>query len=124
MGAPKGGPVSPPSTTSSTASSAPAEGWYTAVLAAAYRTAGRQQEAERIRPKVEKKSRREYVPFATRAFIAAAMGRFDEAFALLSQAVEERDGILMFLKTERTLTGMRNDSRLVRVLVAMDLIRR
>ena len=105
-------------------SSAPAEGWYTAALVAAYRGAARQREAEQIWSVVEKKSRREYVPFAVRAFTAAALGHFDEAFALLSQAVEERDGILMFLKTERTLKEMRSDSRYAKVLAAMDLMRR
>ena len=62
--------------------------------------------------------------FAVRAFTAAALGHFDEAFALLSQAVEERDGILMFLKTERTLKEMRNDRRYAQVIDAMNLIRR
>jgi tetratricopeptide (TPR) repeat protein len=104
-------------------SSAPAEGWYTAALAAAYRSAARQPEAEQIWFEVEKKSRRQYVPFAARAFTAAALGNLDEAFALLSHAVEERDGILMFLKTERALKEMRNDVRYAQVLAAMGLIR-
>jgi TolB-like protein len=102
-------------------SSAPAEGWYTAALAAAYRRAGRLSNAERIRSEVEQKARREYVPFAVRAFTAAALGYLDEAFDFLERAVQDRDGILMFLTTERTIEAMRKDPRCSIVLKSMNL---
>ena len=103
--------------------SAPAEGWYTAALAAAYRRVGRLSEAEQIRSEVEQKARREYVPFAVCAFTAAALGYVDEAFDYLERAVQDRDGILMFLTTERTIESIRNDPRYVKVLDSMNLIR-
>jgi adenylate cyclase len=101
---------------------APAEGWYTAALAAAYRRAGRLSDAEQTRSEVEQKARREYVPFAVRAFTAAALGYVDEAFDLLERAVQDRDGVLMFLTTERTIEVIRNDSRYLKVLDSMNLI--
>ena len=101
--------------------SAPAEGWYTAALAASYCRGGRLSDAQRIRFEVEQKASYEYVPFAVRAFTAAALGHIDEAFDLLEQAVKDRDGILMFLTTERTIEGIRNDPRYSKVLDSMNL---
>jgi TolB-like protein/DNA-binding SARP family transcriptional activator len=102
--------------------SAPAEGWYTAALAAAYRRGGQLSEGERIRFEVELRARREYVPFAVRAFTAAALGYVYEAFDLLERAVQDRDGILMFLTTERTVESIRNDSRYLKMLGSMNLV--
>jgi hypothetical protein len=51
------------------------------------------------------------------------VGHIDEAFDLLEQAVKGRDGILMFLTTERTIEGIRNDPRYSKVLDSMNLIR-
>ena len=97
------------------------EGWYTATLAAAYRRSGQQEKAEKILFDIERKRHDQYVPSAALAFTAAALGDGDRAFRYFHQAVKDRDGILCFVATERSLDSIRKDARYAKLLLAMNV---
>jgi TolB-like protein/Flp pilus assembly protein TadD len=102
---------------------APCEGWYTATLAGAYRGAGRLAEANKMMPEVEQNSRHKYIPAAVTAFLSAALGNLDRAFDNFERAVKDRDGILLFIQSERCLEEIRRDPRYVSLLESMNLSR-
>jgi TolB-like protein/Tfp pilus assembly protein PilF len=97
------------------------EGWYTAALAYALRNSGQQAQAEKILLDIERKRRDQYVPSAVVAFTASALGDRDRAFRYFHQAVEDRDAILCFVATERSLGPVRDDARYNRLLRSMNI---
>jgi hypothetical protein len=97
------------------------EGWYTATLASAYRNSSQRAKAEKILLDLERKHRDQYVPSAALAFTAAALSDGDRAFRYFHQAVDDRDGILCFVVTERTLDPVRKDPRYHGVLRSMKI---
>jgi tetratricopeptide (TPR) repeat protein len=103
-------------------SAAPAEGWYTATLAAAYCRAGRRVEAEEILSEVEQKSHNGYTPSAVLAFTASALGHVDQAFKYFDRARADRDGILCLVSTECALEAIRKEARYRELLRGMNLL--
>ena len=88
------------------------------LLGYAYAKAGRQREAEEVLHKLEDISSREYVISSFIARIYAALGKRDEAFALLEKALEEREYTAPRLNVDPAFDSLRDDPRFA------DLMRR
>lgn len=67
-----------------------------AALGEAYAMAGRKAAAGKILTEMEQMSQKRYVSPPNRATVYAALGRMDEAFRLLDQALEQRTAYLFF----------------------------
>ena len=78
--------------------------------------AGNLTDAEGILGELEERSRREYVSWTFLALLYAALGRMDEAYAVLDRALEERDGLILCLKFWPTLDLVRDDPRFEELL--------
>jgi TolB-like protein/Flp pilus assembly protein TadD len=89
-----------------------------ASLACAYALSGRKREAQVILGELQERSKRRYISPTIIAFIYAALGDKDRAFAWLDKAYEGRDFILTLLKAEPMFDGLRSDPRFA------DLLRR
>lgn len=100
---------------------APSDGWYTAALADAYCRAGQRAQAEEILSEVERRSHSQYVPSAVLAFTASALGQLDRAFEYFDRSLQDRDGILFLVPTERSLEPIRKDVRYAELLRLMNL---
>jgi DNA-binding winged helix-turn-helix (wHTH) protein/tetratricopeptide (TPR) repeat protein len=90
-------------------------------LAEYYAQSNRKADAETILAELEGLRTRQYVPVYYRAMIEAALGRTDDAFRSLDQAVVERSAILPFLKIRRRLEPLRNDPRFQRLVRTVGL---
>jgi TolB-like protein/Tfp pilus assembly protein PilF len=97
------------------------DGWYTASLASAYCRTGQRRKAVAILQDLESKSRNQYVASAVLAFTAAAVGEVDQAFGYFQRSVAERDPILYFVATERSLDPIRNHARYPELLASMNI---
>ena len=81
-------------------------------LGFAYATAGNREEARRILAKLKKLHERGLVPSGSIAILYGALGEFNEAFAWLEKAYEERDPQLTYLKVPgRRFEPLRHDPR-------------
>ena len=80
-------------------------------LARAYALAGRRDEALRIIDELKKLSERKHVSPSVLAAIYAALGDKNQAFALLNKAFDERDFVMVMLKTEPMFDPLRSDPR-------------
>ncbi|NIM52940.1 MAG: tetratricopeptide repeat protein [Gemmatimonadales bacterium] len=95
--------------------------WSLANLAQTYAASGSEAQAEAIYDELVARSRGEYVPPATLAFVGAALGRKDEAFEWLERAYEERDALLVWLKILPPYDPLRDDPRFDVLLEKMGL---
>jgi TolB-like protein/tetratricopeptide (TPR) repeat protein len=102
-------------------SQARVDGWYTGALASAYCRTGRKEKAEAMLQELEDKRRKQYVASAVLAFTSAAVGEADRAFEYFRQSVEDRDPILYFTATERSLDPIRHDARYPELLASMNI---
>ena len=92
---------------------APEDGFSLAVYGYVAAGAGRPEEAEEVLRELEK------APGASpyvKAVVHAALGRRDQAFALLEQAVEERDEYAADLGVDPAFDRLRDDPRMGRLL--------
>jgi serine/threonine-protein kinase len=89
-----------------------------AELARGYAAAGKRIEALKIISQLTELSKRRYVSLYRVAQAYAALGEFDQAFALLGRAYEEHAFELVFLKVEPENDPLRSDPRF------QDLLRR
>jgi DNA-binding winged helix-turn-helix (wHTH) protein/tetratricopeptide (TPR) repeat protein len=80
-------------------------------LAEYYAQSNRKPEAAAILVELDALRSRQYVPVYYRAMIEAALGRTDDAFRSLDQALAERSASLAFLKIRRRLESLRSDPR-------------
>jgi len=80
-------------------------------LAHAYVMSGNLEKAHEILRELDKLSKQVYVSKYHLAFIQAAMGEKDKAFESLESAYKERDGELIFLKTDPKFAVLRYDPR-------------
>jgi len=80
-------------------------------LAHAYVMSGNFEKAHEILRELDKLSKQVYVSKYHLAFIQAAMGEKDKAFESLESAYKERDGELIFLKTDPKFAVLRYDPR-------------
>jgi hypothetical protein len=68
-----------------------------------------------IRDELAARARREHVQRVWLGVLSAALGRMDEAFELLDQACEERDGILPYAKRYPFFALLQLDPRMERI---------
>jgi eukaryotic-like serine/threonine-protein kinase len=86
--------------------------WTLAALAICYGALGKRADLEAIRDELAARARREYVQATWLAALSAALGRMDEAFALLHRACEERDGILVYSRRYPFFSLFQKDPRM------------
>jgi TolB-like protein/Tfp pilus assembly protein PilF len=92
-----------------------------AYLARAYAVAGRKEDALTVLQELRQLAATHYVPPAEVAQIYAGLGQNPEAFASLSQAFEERETALVYLKVDRGYDPLRNDPSFAALLKRLNL---
>jgi len=80
-------------------------------LGQVYASAGRTEDAVEILHELHGISKSRYVPPAAFAVVYASLGMIDDAFHWLDKAVEERDGLLIYLKVGSVFDPFRSDQR-------------
>lgn len=87
-----------------------------------YALSGKRAEAQEFIGKIDRSTKgTPYPEVYDKALILAALGQKDEAFKLLNQAYERRQGALALLKVEPKLDGLRADPRFADLLQRMHL---
>jgi serine/threonine-protein kinase len=89
--------------------------WVLAALGIYYRSVGRLGDVQAIRDELAARARHEHVQRVWLGALSAALGRMDEAFELLDQACEERDGILPYAKRYPFFALLQRDPRMERI---------
>ena len=79
-----------------------------------YATAGKTDEAVGILNELRAAAAHQYVPPVALAVVYAGLAKTDEAFHWLTKAVEERDGLLIYLKVGSIFDSLRSDPRFSR----------
>ena len=93
-----------------------------AYLGFVYALSGKRAQAQEFIDKIDRSTKETPYPEAyDRALILAALGQKDEAFKLLNQAYERRQGSLSLLKVEPKLDSLRGDPRFGDLLQRMHL---
>jgi len=82
-----------------------------ACLAHAYAADGNRTRAEHVLGEIDRVAERRYVSRYYRALAWTGVGDFDQAFAMLSCACDERDPAIMLLQTEPRFAALRADGR-------------
>jgi TolB-like protein/DNA-binding winged helix-turn-helix (wHTH) protein/Tfp pilus assembly protein PilF len=81
-------------------------------LGFAYATSGKREEARRILAKLKRRHEQRLAPSGSIAIVYGALGEFNEAFAWLEKAYEERDPELTYLNVPvRRFEPLRHDAR-------------
>jgi TolB-like protein/Flp pilus assembly protein TadD len=89
--------------------------WALAALGICYHSLGKLGDVQAIRDELAARARREHVQRVWLGVLSAALGRMDEAFELLDQACEERDGILPYAKRYPFFALLQQDPRMERI---------
>ena len=92
-----------------------------ATLAYAYAKSGQRTQALRTIEELVKRSERSYVPSTLIAATYAAVGDHQEASRWLHKAVQQRDGILIFLNVDPMFEDLRSDPRYRAIIQQVDL---
>jgi TolB-like protein/Tfp pilus assembly protein PilF len=92
-------------------------------LGQVYATAGKTDEAVEILNELRAAAVNQYVPPIAFAVVYAGLGKADDAFHWLTKAVEERDGLLIYLKVGSVFDGLRSDPRFSAILTQVGLQR-
>lgn len=90
-------------------------------LGYAYAKSGRRKQALQIVEELVKRSENSYVPASLIAIIYEALDNHDAAFKWLQKAVEQRDGILVFIKVDPLFQDIRSDPRYAEILQRIGL---
>jgi serine/threonine-protein kinase len=90
-------------------------------LGQVYGLAGKTEEAVEILHELRAASKDGYVPPVAFAFVYAGLGKIDDAFHWLEKAVDERDGLLIYLKVGSAFDGLRLDRRFSEILARVGL---
>jgi len=85
--------------------------------------AGRTEDAVEILHELRAASKQSYVPPVAFAIVYAGLGKTDDAFHWLTKAVEERDGLLIYLKVGSVFDSLRADPRFSAILTQVGLQR-
>jgi serine/threonine-protein kinase len=85
-------------------------------LGQAYASAGKTEDSIEILHELRAASRHRYVPPTAFAVVYAGMGMIDDAFHWLDKAVDERDGLLVYLKVGSVFDALRSDQRFPQIL--------
>jgi TolB-like protein/Flp pilus assembly protein TadD len=80
-------------------------------LALAYASAGLRQEAQKILERLDALSKQQYVSPYLLARAYTALGDNDEAIRLIEAAFHERTSLMVYLKTDSQLDGLRSEPR-------------
>ena len=86
-----------------------------------YALSGRTKDAVEILNDLRAGSKHQYVPPVAFAFVYSGLGKIDDAFHWLEKAVDERDGLLIYLKVGSAFDGLRSDRRFSEVLARVGL---
>ena len=92
-----------------------------ASLAHAYAVAGKKSDALKILRQLQRVPAKEFVSSYDFALIFTGLGKYDEAFAWLDRACDERSPALPFVKSNPRLAPLRRDHRFQKVLQRVDL---
>jgi TolB-like protein/Flp pilus assembly protein TadD len=90
-------------------------------LGQVYAAAGKTEDAVEILHELRAISARRYVPPVAFAFVYAGLGKIDDAFHWLEKAVDERDGLLIYLKVGSAFDNLRSDRRFPAILARVGL---
>ncbi len=96
--------------------------WALAALGIYYHSLGQLGDVQAIRDELAARARREHVQRTWLGALSAALGRMDEAFELLEQACEERDGILPYAKRYPFFALLQQDPRMERIYRRVGLL--
>lgn len=83
--------------------------------------AGKTDDAIKILAELRTASAHGYVPPVALAFVYAGLGKIDDAFDWLDKAVDERDGLLIYLKVGSAFEVLRSDPRFSVLLTRVGL---
>jgi len=86
-----------------------------------YALAGKTEDAVEILHELRTTSRQEYVPPIAFAIVYAGLGKIDDAFHWLHKAVDEHDGLLIYLKVGSAFDNLRPDRRFPAILARVGL---
>ena len=90
-------------------------------LGQVYALAGKTEDAVEILHELRAASTHSYVPPVAFAIVYAGLGKIDDAFHWLEKAVDERDGLLIYLKVGSAFDNLRSDPRFSGVLTRVGL---
>ncbi len=90
-------------------------------LGQVYAAAGKTEDAVEILHELRAVSARQYVPPVAFAIVYAGLGKIDDAFHWLEKAVDERDGLLIYLKVGSVFDNLRSDRRFSAILTRVGL---
>jgi serine/threonine-protein kinase len=89
--------------------------WALAALGICYHSLGRLRDVQAIRDELAARARCEHVQRVWLGALSAALGRMDEAFELLDEACDARDGILPYAKRYPFFALLQQDPRMERI---------
>ncbi len=84
-------------------------------LAVYHATLGKPADARPFHDELVARSQQDYVQASMLSLTTAAIGRMDEAFALLDKACDDRDGVLIFSKRYPAFSLLQQDPRMERI---------
>jgi tetratricopeptide (TPR) repeat protein len=88
-----------------------------------YATSGKTEDALEILNELFTTAKNHYVPPVAFAVVYAGLGKTDEAFHWLRKAVDERDGLLIYLRVGSVFDSLRSDPRFSAILTQVGLQR-
>jgi TolB-like protein/Flp pilus assembly protein TadD len=86
-----------------------------------YALEGKTEDAVEILHELSAAAKNHYVPAVAFAVVFAGLGKTDEAFHWLTKAVEERDGLLIYVKVGSIFDSLRPDPRFSEILTQVGL---
>jgi serine/threonine-protein kinase len=86
-----------------------------AALAVCFNTLAKPEHVQAIHDELTARARREYVQLTMLALTTATLGRFEDAFALLHRACDERDGVLMYARSYPAFRLLQTDPRMTEI---------
>ncbi len=92
-------------------------------LGQVYASAGKTGNAVEILNELFVAAKNHYVPAVAFAVLYAGLGKTDDAFQWLTKAVEERDGLLIYLRVGSVFDSLRSDPRFSAILTQVGLQR-
>ncbi|HET6181033.1 MAG TPA: protein kinase [Candidatus Sulfotelmatobacter sp.] len=90
-------------------------------LGQVYAAAGRTDDALDILHELRAVAKQRYVPPTAFVILYAGLGMIDDAFHWLDRAVEQRDGLLIYLKVGSVFDNLRSDRRFTEILARVGL---
>jgi serine/threonine-protein kinase len=94
---------------------------WSSYLGQVYALSGKTDDAVKILDDLDAASKRGYVPPVAYAIVYAGLNKIDDAFHWLGKAVDERDGLLIYLKVGSAFDAMRSDPRFAEILTRVGL---